>query len=965
MKPSLIAFAIVASFGISGCDVDTNSTSNNEKESIYQPIISSDLYLRGINGDWGTSSHAKLVSLGSNRYETVLRIGRGSNQFKIADPNWQIEFTNYQSPVEIGMQQNYFPKPENNDDCMNSDCNSAITIPQAGYYKFSVEFTDAENAKMLVTKATQAEAEKYYHDAVIDPEMVHQGHEKKEIKGFATYDDKDQNVTFSVKDSKLQQREFGISTTAELRDALDQGILVTEKEGAPKVVSQDIAFDALFALTVNEVDQLAVSEIKDGNYNHSQPINAEVFETGAKWHYVWTRDLAYAADLSLALINPERVKNGLNFKLSGFRKDTPKALDGEQVIQDTGTGGSWPISTDRTSWALGAERLLTALPDDEYNEFAERAYNALSNTIEADKNAVFDSDTGLYRGEQSFLDWREQTYSSWSYNDVNIIGTSKALSTNVNHYRALRLAAKLGEQFDSSRSAKYNGWADQLKIAINKQFWNDSRKMYVSYLFDNQGDIAVDKYDMLGQSLAIISGIADDEQARHIMANYPHSEFGVPVYFPQQPGIPVYHNRAIWPFVTGYSLRAAKKIKNTAAANNAVKSLVRGTSTNLSNMENLEWLSGQSFIMHGDFGKNSQLDGPVINSQRQLWSVGSYIGMVTETIFGINTDSGEINVEPFVTGWMRNNLFKNSQQIKLENFEYKGINYQVVVKLPPVDQDMSGYFDIESVTRDGNEFTATLGKRIIGDDGLTLIEGVLPYDTESNKVFSPVEPKVSLSRDGQAITVHVDTKGATYNLYRNNRLIKELTSQDTHSDTPEGFACYVAETVNAQGYRSSPSQPVCAGEVLEVELSGDKEKLSPDVYVVGINKDSGVVKSDNTFSVAKNGVYLLSAQYSNNQGQLNTGITNAVKQLTVIESDNKKIGEGIIQMGHVGESKGLRYSTPLSVSLESGKQYRLELSDYFNMSYLEANSSYTYSGGIDGPVNNADIVNIRITHKAD
>ncbi|MCQ4504275.1 hypothetical protein NON27_29285, partial [Vibrio parahaemolyticus] len=85
------------------------------------------------------------------------------------------------------------------------------------------------------------------------------------------------------------------------------------------------------------------------------------------------------------------------------------------------------------------------------------------------------------------------------------------------------------------------------------------------------------------------------------------SEFGVPVYFPQQPDVPVYHNRAIWPCVTAYSLRAAHQTQNVAAANNAIQSVVRGTATNLSNMETLEWLSGKSFIIHSDHGEDPSL----------------------------------------------------------------------------------------------------------------------------------------------------------------------------------------------------------------------------------------------------------------------------------------------------------------------------------------------------------------------
>lgn len=169
-------------------------------------------------------------------------------------------------------------------------------------------------------------------------------------------------------------------------------------------------------------------------------------------------------------MNPTRVQNGLNFKLSAFRDTTDQQYDGEQIVQDTGTGGSWPISTDRTTWALGAERLLSALDGEEYNQFAERAYKAISNTLEADRLAAFDAKSGLYTGEQSFLDWREQTYSTWTPNDVNAIGNSKALSTNVVHYRAIQLAAKLAEKYDSTNAVKYTEWAAQLKPLSTSSF---------------------------------------------------------------------------------------------------------------------------------------------------------------------------------------------------------------------------------------------------------------------------------------------------------------------------------------------------------------------------------------------------------------------------------------------------------------------------------------------------------------
>ncbi|MFW8633278.1 amylo-alpha-1,6-glucosidase [Vibrio natriegens] len=956
MKPSFIALAVASCIGLAGCGSDSSEVI----EPVDKPIISADLYLRGLNGDWGTADHAKLNYLGNNEYETVLRVARGSNQFKIADPGWQIQYTYFEEPAAFDEAQDYLPKPDSNEACMNDDCNSEITFADKGYYKFSVSFADESRATMTVTKATQEEAEKYYSDAILDPAMVHEGHQSTEVKLFANYDDSSDTVTFSVKDPGAEMREFGISTTTELRDALDQGVVVNEQAG-PRVLSGDVAFDALFALTMKELDQLAVSQIQDGNYNYNNPIEAEVFETGAKWHYVWTRDLAYAADLSLALMNPTRVQNGLNFKLSAFRETTEQQYDGEQIVQDTGTGGSWPISTDRTTWALGAERLLSALDGEEYSQFAERAYKAISNTLEADRLAAFDVKSGLYTGEQSFLDWREQTYSTWTPDDVNAIGSSKALSTNVVHYRALKLAAKLAEQYDSTNAVKYSEWAEQLKSDINAQFWNAERGMYVSYLFDNGKDIAVDKYDMLGEALAIISGIATDTQAKQIMSNYPHSEFGVPVYFPQQPDVPVYHNRAIWPFVTAYSLRAAHQTQNVAAANNAIQSLVRGTATNLSNMENLEWLSGKSFIIHSDHGEDPSLDGPVINSQRQLWSVGGYLNMVVETIFGIHTETGQLEVKPFITSWVRNHLLAQSDEITLENFAFKGKTYSVTIELPEVSEDETGYYPVENVTQDEDgSYRVTLGGLVNVESEVKLVSGVAPYASEDSRVYSPQEPTLVATSADNSVNIAVESK-YNVNLYRNGDLIQSNVAAQTYTDVPEGFACYIAESINDQGFRSNPSQPVCIGEELRIKLEGNYQPLKEDVSVVTVNKDSGAVNGLESFSVPSSGTYQFDAWYNNNLGQLNTGITNAVKLLEVTNESGTVVGQGYLQMGHIGENQGMRYSTPVEIALEQGMTYQIALKDHFNMSYLKSNETYIYAGGIEGELNEAQIADIRIT----
>ena len=450
---------------------------------------------------------------------------------------------------------------------------------------------------------------------------------------------KKESARFALTGESDGLRTYEQASSMAMRENVASTISYAEVKGMPVVRSGNLAFDALFAHAIVEMKENSVSAIRDSAYNDGKPMPCECFETGEKWNYVWTRDLSYAANLGLAMLDPSRVRNSLEFKLSGYRPGVEKAAgvegsaDGLQIIQDTGSGGSWPVSTDRVSWAFGAEEALNALAPAEREAFAATALKALANTIDNDRVAAFDPRDGLYTGEQSFLDWREQSYGAGIADDLARMASAKALSTNVAHYKALTLAAQLaGEQGRPEQAARYAGWAGALKAAINKRFWLDEAGLYSSLTAAHFDGAAMHKFDWLGQSLAIVTGVADAARGARILASYPHGPMGAPVIFPQQPGVPVYHNRSIWPFVTAYGLNAAAVGRNTAVADAAYASLVRGASLHLSNMENMEWLSGQAMF---DDPRNPALSGPVINSRRQLWSVGAYLGMVIRNVFGV------------------------------------------------------------------------------------------------------------------------------------------------------------------------------------------------------------------------------------------------------------------------------------------------------------------------------------------
>ena len=66
--------------------------------------------------------------------------------------------------------------------------------------------------------------------------------------------------------------------------------------------------------------------------------------TGKEWAGVWTRDVSYSILLSMAYLQPEASMISLRKKVDSLGR----------IIQDTGSGGAWPVSTDREIWCVAA-----------------------------------------------------------------------------------------------------------------------------------------------------------------------------------------------------------------------------------------------------------------------------------------------------------------------------------------------------------------------------------------------------------------------------------------------------------------------------------------------------------------------------------------------------------------------------------------------------------------------------------
>lgn len=657
-----------------------------------------------------------------------------------------------------------------------------------------------------------------------------------------------------------------------------------------------VMFDALFALAQQDMDQDRVDAIRDPAFDEGRPVPCECFQTGARWPYVWTRDVSFAADLALAKLDPQRTRQSLQFKLSAARDGHTPGLF---VAQDTGSGGSWPISSDRVVWFLAARHLL----DDA--AFADQVWQALQGTLAQDRAMVFDAQMGLYRGETSFLDWREQTYPDWTRENVRFIGDSYALSTNVLHYQALRLGQQMAAQLGDERAEQYKAWADALAVQIDARFWREDMGQYMSYIGEAAHPVPYAKVDLLGLSLGILAEVLPAERARRALAAYPMGPAGSPVVWPQEAQQPIYHNRAIWPFVSAYSLRAARQLDDAPRIAAEIRSLMRGAALAGSNMENYELVSQ---AVHVDEGA---LSGPVVNSERQLWSVAGYLAMVTEGVFGVQDDG---RVQPKLPAALVPELFGKQRRITLDA---NGKRY--VLERPKQVGD--GLLVAGKVKTRGTTTTVQL---------VAAPSRALPASTADANARAPATPAAPQARrSGQGWTVAV-AEGQV--LWQDGRAVTAI-SKGVARLGDDGLQHCLSLTRRDGALESLHSPTLCVG---------------PQQVLRGARQWQ--------FTAAKAGPVRLRLQYSNPNGPINTGVTAAVKQLAV-QCGSQPVQRLTVTLPH---SVAAQESTAATFSVPKGR-CSVKLEEGFNMSALQHFAHYTGGkGGRDGVLNQARVQALKV-----
>lgn len=665
-----------------------------------------------------------------------------------------------------------------------------------------------------------------------------------------------ENDSYRMYADRIEQGEFtGVAESPyKIVSNLDGEEYIWEKKndlsGFPKLKTPYLLEEAVYNIGVDEC------------INAVEPDGT--LRTGLEWGGVWTRDVSYSIILSMAYMQPEAAMTSLLCKVNS---------KGE-IIQDTGTGGAWPCSTDREIWVGAAWELYKVTGD---MKWLETVYPVAKKSLEVDIRTVFDEETGLVKGESSFIDWREQSYPTWM--EPADIYDTKCLGTNMVFYIALTSAAEMGRILgDNTTAEAFDSKAAEIKEAMNEHLWMDDKGYYAMYIGGRNDDLIYSKSETLGHALTILYGVAEGERAERLSESMPVVDFGAPVFWPWIPDQPPYHNQAVWPFVQSYWIHASARTGNEQGVLHGVGAVWRAAMMYATNKENY-------------VADNGNWRGTQINSSNMLWSLSGNLSITFRLLMGINYAADHIYFAPTVPR-------KLKADRKIEGFRYRDA---------VLDISVSGYGDtIKSFRLDGVKTDkAVVPADLTGNHTVEIVmSDSFKKDLENNMqpaCWTPLMPKTTLA-DGKLSWESVEG-AAVYEIYVGGEKVADVTSTEVMVEEGWNGDLQVV-AVAADGTPSFPSAPICLND-----------KISQQFKEVMLVKEKGT-EFNITIDVPEDGEWALTWNYANGTGPVNTDNNCGIRMLYI---DGQKVGINIFPHRGTNDWDNWGWTIPEKVQLKAGK----------------------------------------------
>ncbi len=660
----------------------------------------------------------------------------------------------------------------------------------------------------------------------------------------------------------------------------------------PRLHSTNMLHEAIFNMGLDEM------------VNAVEPDTT--LRTGKEWSGVWTRDVSYSIILSMAYMQPQASMISLMKKVNA---------EG-QIIQDTGSGGAWPISTDRMIWVVAAYEIYKVTGD---RKWLETIYPIALRSIAKDRNTIIDAESGLVKGETSFIDWREQSYPKWM--QTVDISQSEALGTNVLYAAALYATADMAGSLGLKKEAsELKADAKKLAAAINDTFWMSDKGYYGMYTYGRDNKILNPRAETLGEALSILYDIAPASRRDSISRNNPDTPFGTAIFYPQISDMPNYHNNALWPFVGSYWALAQAKAKNEEGTLRAIGAVYRPAALFATNKENFNLDNGDIFTE--------------LNSSNMLWSLSGNIALTTRILFGIHFEEKGLRIEPFVPETLGGTR-------TLENFHYRGATLNITV---------NGYgAKVARLSVNGTKFNPELtipASRLKEICNIVVDMDNKPIPAMSvNKVANKKAPLTPIARlyndaslNGPGVPVNNRLEWnpieyiARYQVLKDGKVVAETRETTYPAVTPgEWQVIGIAD----DGTPSFASEPHVNNPEFVFQMNGEKSTVEsseisykPASGLAGFTGigfaeiDKNSVPATVDIEVPEKGRYSLTFVYANGNGPVNTENKAAVRSLSV---DGNDVATMVFPQRGVANWNDWGKSNSVTLDLKAGR-HRMSLS---------------------------------------
>jgi len=621
--------------------------------------------------------------------------------------------------------------------------------------------------------------------------------------------------------------------------------------------------------------------------------------TGKEWAGVWTRDVSYSIILSMAYLQPEAAMNSLRKKVNANGR----------IIQDTGSGGAWPVSTDRMIWALAAYEVYKVTGSKDWLRFI---YPIIRNTFEDDFKVAYSAD-GLVHGETSFIDWREQSYPKWM--QTADIYTSEAFSTSAVHAAALDILSEIAGELGYKKEAeKYAAMSEKLAKSIDDRFWLSGPEYYGMYTYGRINPIVNPRVETLGSSIAILYDVIPSERAGLVTEHNPTTPFGPGIFFPQIKDMPAYHNNSLWPFVASYWTLANAKVGNEEGVLQGIGSVFRPAALFATNKENFN-------LSNGDIATE-------LNSSNMLWCLSGNIALTHRVLFGIHFEKDGLRFSPVVPEAL-------GQTRTLAGFKYRNAILHITVE---------GYGNkIKECLMDGKPMKEPFVKaNIKGTHNIRIVMADnkfngLKVNNTANK-FAPLTPITWMSHDPSLAAEGVPVMNLLqwqpieyidhYIVLKDGHEIATTKTTAWAASEPGEWQVIGVDSDGTQGFASMPlnNYPAIVVEMPGEGLVAASPEISyaPKEAIKGWHGD-GFVETDHKngtvamdVEVPADGTYSLVWTYANGNGPVNTENKCAIRTVVV---DGVKAGN--IVMPHRGVSNWSCWgdTNPVRVEMKAGKHH--------------------------------------------